>query len=309
MITQRTRSVVVAALSLLSLLCVACAPGTLAYPQGSLPLADCEGHLALQQPEEHCVTALNEVELTPSVEDLPEDVADTFVCFTMPKDTELVTCDPDGAADGKRVAIVGDSHAAMLGYPISQLAEEAGWSVTRLVSNGCVWTVTPFDEEGCPEKLAAQQEILLESEPFDVVIVSSVMIPAHRPGALDRINERFDLLIETGAEIIVLQDNPFLDEEREACIIDEGLSDDRLLGCAQPRATGYAMIDQYLNVGRSRDDVKVVMTADLFCNDHVCPLVVGGTAVYRDGHHLTASYAASIAPELMTRIRAASDVL
>lgn len=303
------RRAVLVAFSLIALLCTACAPGTLAYPQQSLPLEDCEGHLALQQSEEHCLTALGDVALVPTLDELPEDVADTFVCFTMPRDTELVTCDPDGDPDGVKVAIVGDSHAAMTAYPLSQLAEEAGWNVTRLVSNGCVWTVTPFDEDGCPEKLAAQQEILLEGEPFDVVIVSSVMIPTYRADAVERINERFDQLIESGAEVIVVQDNPYLDDERKACILDDGLTEERLLGCAQPRVTGYGMIDQYLHVATSRDDVKEVRTADLYCTDRVCPLVVGGTIVYRDSHHLTASYAASIAPELLERIREASDVL
>lgn len=309
MIRPRVRYFVAAAVSVMVLLCTACAPGTLAYPRTSLPLEACEGHLALQQPEEHCLSALDGVELQPTLEVLQDDVADTFVCFTMPKDVDLVTCDPDGDPEGVRVAIVGDSHAAMIAYPLSQLATEAGWNVTRLVSNGCVWTVAPFDEDGCEKKLAAQQEILLGEEPFDVVIVSSVMIPAYRADAVERINERFDQLIATGAEIVVVQDNPYLDDERKACVLDDGLTEERLLRCAQPRVNGYGMIDQYLTVATSRDDIKEVRTADLFCNDRVCPLVVGGTVVYRDSHHLTASYSAMIAPELLERIREESDKL
>lgn len=303
------RRLAAAALTVVALLCTACAPGVLVYPQTSLPLADCEGYRALQQSEEHCVEALGEADVTPHPDELSEDVDDTFDCFTMPEDIELVTCDPDGPDNGKRVAFIGDSHMALLAYPVSQLAHAAGWNVTRLVSNGCVWTVTPFDEDGCADRLAEQEDILLHGEPFDVVIVSSVMIPAHRPGALGRINERFDLLIDSGAEVIVVQDNPFLDDARAACILDDGISEQRLLGCALPRTVGYGMVDQYLNVARGREDVHAVMTDDLFCTDRICPLVVGGQIVYRDNHHLSASYAASIAPELMTRIREMSDVL
>ena len=42
---------------------------------------------------------------------------------------------------------------------------------------------------------------------------------------------------------------------------------------------------------------------DLFCNDRVCPSIIGNALVYRDGTHITTAYSAEFADTMMNGIR------
>ena len=44
--------------------------------------------------------------------------------------------------------------------------------------------------------------------------------------------------------------------------------------------------------------VDYLDTTPIFCVDGSCPAVVGGVAVYRDGQHVAATYARTLAPYL-----------
>ena len=48
--------------------------------------------------------------------------------------------------------------------------------------------------------------------------------------------------------------------------------------------------------------IRAIDPEQWFCIDGLCPVVVGSTPVYFDGHHLTAEYARRIAPEVVTAI-------
>jgi hypothetical protein len=41
---------------------------------------------------------------------------------------------------------------------------------------------------------------------------------------------------------------------------------------------------------------------EYYCQPTVCPIVIGNVLVYRDGHHLTATYVKTIAPYLARAI-------
>ena len=46
-----------------------------------------------------------------------------------------------------------------------------------------------------------------------------------------------------------------------------------------------------------------------FCTRDVCPAVIGGAVVYRDGHHLTQTYALSLTDKIAAALVEASTPL
>ncbi|MGN0110778.1 MAG: SGNH hydrolase domain-containing protein, partial [Cellulosimicrobium funkei] len=49
-------------------------------------------------------------------------------------------------------------------------------------------------------------------------------------------------------------------------------------------------------------DAQLIDLTRYYCSDGECPAVIGGVVVYRDGHHLTATYVESLAPVLRDRL-------
>lgn len=268
--------------------------------------AECRGVNALEHSREACDAALVGQPLDPLLNERAADIGDSFECFTYADEVSLKSCAPLSPGEPEvRVAIVGDSHAAMLAPSLTTSANERGWEMQAMVSNGCVWTNSPSSER-CDQRLAEQKNILLGGDHFDIVIVSSVATSTVTSETQEIINKRFDQLVEAGSAIVVVQDNPRLAAETESCI-DAADSDQVIAGrCDFDQADAYPMTDQYWLVAQQRDDIASVMTSDLFCDDGVCPVEIGGLIVYRDIHHLTATYAASIADELLRRIDAAA---
>jgi len=63
--------------------------------------------------------------------------------------------------------------------------------------------------------------------------------------------------------------------------------------------------DLMVAAAEGQPGVTVVDMNDLFCRDGSCTPVVGGVVGYRDSHHITATYATTLAPYLEERIEQA----
>lgn len=49
--------------------------------------------------------------------------------------------------------------------------------------------------------------------------------------------------------------------------------------------------------------VRLVDVNDLFCDEIECFVVVGNSTIYRDAHHMTATYAETLTPYIEERMR------
>ena len=307
---MRGKRVGIAVLALLTALLSGCAASD--EPVASTPSktestetlqpADCDGVKALEHSAQECAEVLADQQLAPPLEERAADIGTSFDCFTYPDERALKECAAIDASDGDvRIALVGDSHAAMLSGALTTSAEAQGWSLHTIASNGCVWTNSP-DLPECADRLAQQEQVLLGGEPFDVVIVTSLSSDDVPDESQAIINERFGQLEAAGSQVVVVQDNPQLSDESEACL--ESASEDAVRAgeCDVPISTAYQHMDQYWQAAHGRSDVTAIPTQDLFCSDDVCPIVIGDTVVYRDAHHVTATYASVIGEILFDRI-------
>lgn len=276
--------------------------------EGATTNDQCYGHRALVTGDETCAEELATEPLRPSRGDLRGDIGDAYECYTNADEHSLRDCAPYGPEDGLRVAIIGNSHAAMMTPPLRQVAEERGWNLTVLVGNGCVWTTASRDSD-CGERLAQQEELLLGNDPFDVVIAVGSAMENRDEYPIDTVRERFHAIIERGSDLIVIEDNARLSEEQRTCLLEATDAVLRAGGCDMTEEEGFDFTDGYWEVAQEMDDVVAVPTRDLFCAEGVCPLVIGGLIVYRDGNHLTLTYLESIFPELMERIDDRTEAL
>ncbi len=247
------------------------------------------------QPDE---VSINDV--TPTLDALPTDTAGGYSCWR-PKGGELATCTFGSTeADARRVALVGDSHAAALLPAFLETSEELGWSLDTFVGFGCQWRDQPTDSD-CDDVADQVQQRLVDGG-YDLVITTAARW-AIADAAPESFSERWSEVEATGAEVVVVGAVPIVPEPTFACLSRVGAN---LNDCSSPRSEVTQPADVQLAAAADSDAAVVDMT-DFYCDEATCPAVIGGTVVYRDAAgHISGTYMKTMAPYLVERIIAAS---
>lgn len=144
---------------------------------------------------------------------------------------------------------------------------------------------------------------------YDFVIVTGKrnmsVNPQAAAGQIRRYVEAWRPVLERGTRIVVVVDNPALGATDLGCLVDDTANGGDPTRCAVDRKGSLGTGDA-LEEAAKRTDGKVQMVdlTDLFCTETQCPLVIGNVIVYRDAHHMTATYARTLGPHLVERVAA-----
>jgi peptidoglycan/LPS O-acetylase OafA/YrhL len=223
------------------------------------------------------------------------------ICFYGPKDATLT------------VALVGDSHAAHWFPALEGLANERGWRLVPFTKYSCTfvdlriysaWLKREYTE--CEAWRTNVVKALRELKPDLVVVTSHRWFPTIVAGDDDatRQGEAMARLIrQLPGRIVLLADTPISRYDVPACL-SRNLKDIRR--CASDRAYALgAKPHARERVAARLTGAALVDLSDVICpGKGKCPAVVDGMIVYRDDHHLTATFAASLAPILGERLPA-----
>lgn len=81
---------------------------------------------------------------------------------------------------------------------------------------------------------------------------------------------------------------------------------DAVAACTSKAADVLSSDGALILASRQCPELRLISFDDAFCAvDGPCPPVIGNVVVYRDAHHMTATYSATLAPALSRRLRAA----
>lgn len=229
-------------------------------------------------------------------------------CMTDNESADLKVCE-FGDVDGAFVVgLVGDSHAAHWLPALQLLAIEHEIRILTFLKGSC-----PLSEaerasdsllrETCEEWKEAVEEELDERKEIDALFVSAssrngfVTQPGEDPEqvAVRGYVEAWEELPENIEKVVVLRDIPRPRGDVTLCL--ERLEDDEQLddACALPR--DESLLEDPAAVAATRTPRAVLLDfSDVFCDDENCRPVVGNALVYRDGHHMTATFARTMAP-------------
>ncbi|MDA8372401.1 MAG: acyltransferase family protein [Nocardiopsaceae bacterium] len=251
-----------------------------------------------------------------ALEDLPSVYGDD--CQATPS---VLTPDPCsyGPEDADTtIAIVGDSHAAHWVPALRELAGDRNWRLYTFTKSSCAFTDTLIERDGrpyfeCPEWNEAVVEKLVSDVQPDLVFTSSSVQATSYSAKSDTEGEAeiaegmarlWQPLEEAGSELVVIRDTPRTRARLPECVARHL---DELDSCAQTWDDAFASDDPQLRAAdRPDNDAEVIDLRDRFCTGGTCPPVIGNVLVYRDSHHLTATYSKLLAPELS---KAASSIL
>lgn len=240
--------------------------------------------------------------------------ADATDCFSDEPAFPLLTCrfgDPHGAID---VALVGNSHAGHWLPALEQIAKTRHWRITTHLASKCTAAVLPQEFEvdgassGCMNWTRETAAAVAQSRPDLIVFVNRTGRPALGESSLGdsvakyRAGFRTSLesLSSTGVPVVVIRDTPIpvaggIDSVPD-CL---ALHTDNRAACSGRRAV-WLPADPSIAAARQLGDrgVSVADLTEAFCDETTCWGAIGGVIVYSDGHHITTTYARTVAPRL-----------
>jgi peptidoglycan/LPS O-acetylase OafA/YrhL len=222
------------------------------------------------------------------------------------------------------VALVGDSIAGNWFPALNAIAEDQHWELVTELHGNCSWTSTmlwygptsgPYTQ--CHQWGAAVLHDLITTIRPDVVITSgrASMLPVDHPRidpraraeVGDGMADYWGDLMRHGIPVIAIRETPEMPLDPPTCLAKN--ASDQVV-CDIPVARAIVADPPSAYAARALGGrVPVVNMDSLICGPQDCDPVVGNVLVYFDSHHLTNSYAQTMAPFVRQRLLAASPAL
>lgn len=259
--------------------------------------------------------------IAPAVLEANKDNAQDYgdgKCHRDYEGTEPADCSFGDTESSTEVVLVGDSHAANWAPALIDIAEEEGFKLTVHTKSGCAFAPVDQVKEGgsypeCREWVDAVHDEIEATSPDAVItsnkgsrrIVSHGEILPEAKGEAQLENayeELWDDLTGQGIGLVVIADTPEMGHHVPECVSEHPT---KLTKCSTPRQEALEEIPRpELDAAKEVEGVEVISMDNWVCpDDDNCPAVVGNTLVWRDSHHLTATYSESLAKPLAAKLR------
>ncbi|KUI32846.1 acyltransferase [Mycobacterium sp. IS-1496] len=246
-------------------------------------------------------------DLSPPLGDVAKPEVFVNGCVLSWRDVDQLECVTGDAASAVRVALVGDSHAAMWQPALETVAEQHHWRLETMSKVTCplmeLPITSPYLGRAFSECEQWRGDVLarLESERRQLIVVDMSRryggdfgFVTYDPAWVDGLGRLVSRLRATGAAVLVLGPAPDPLSTVPSCVSDHM---DDVVACSPARPAA-------LDAGGIAAEAAAVRAAggsyadlgDLFCTAQRCPVIVGNTLVYRDDNHITGEYARWLAP-------------
>jgi hypothetical protein len=236
-------------------------------------------------------------------------------CLARASKYPIVTCH-FGARSDFEVALVGNSHAAHWVPTLDTIAKRRHWQVTTYLAASCSGTYNltamatlPIAHRcvGWGTHVVAR----LRADPPDLIVFATHMgrsawgingIERSLPTFEDGFHRMFVDLARAGRPIVVIRDTP-QPIGHGVDSIPDCIAEHR--GDPKPcngRRKAWMIADPAATAARGlrarKLDITVADLNDYLCDKTTCFAAIGGVIAYFDGHHLSATYARTLAPYL-----------
>jgi peptidoglycan/LPS O-acetylase OafA/YrhL len=221
-----------------------------------------------------------------------------------------------GDRDGQfTVALVGDSHAAQWLPALTRVAVKYGWRIEAYTKSSCtladvLTTISltgsePYDS--CTDWNRNMMQALTGDEKPDVLVTSSFSHVAVIDGARQSkaqsiravgagLHRSWSELADAGVPVVSIVDTPDMGIAIPECVSENST---KLLRCAVDRDTAMKGVGQIEKLGaHGLPSARLIALTSMICPEKLCAPVIGNVLVWRDAHHLTASYSRSLSVAL-----------
>ena len=228
---------------------------------------------------------------------------------------EPATAPPTGCVFGRpsgtfTIALVGDSHASALFPAVDWVARQHGARLLPLVKVACPFIAMPIvdpilkrEYTECATWNANVIARLATVKPNLTIVAMSHWIYPLRSSDLSATSIGTAVgreLERLRGRVVLLVDTPHADVDVPACL---SANQSDVGACATPRAialSGHGTIER---IAATVAGVPTLDLAPAVCPASPCPAVLDDMIVFRDSHHLTATFSAALGPVLDRALR------
>ncbi len=260
--------------------------------------------------------------LKPTLDRAKQDAPlDRPECLTKEYETTPKRCWFGPVDASTTVAIMGDSHALMLLPPLISTATEQGLRLVTLFKGGCVPVLFTMNSgqyaldrgESCR---AWRQDAYrwLRENPVDLLLLTSAdtyglvdsngraLNPGKKAGAWKTgMLKTLDSLPEP-SRVMLLGDVPHNSGNPISCVKSHTSNMSACLTRREPRSK--RTIEIALREAAAAKGAQFRTLVGKICTYDPCPVVQGNILIWRDRHHLTATFANKIAPSVSALVMA-----
>jgi len=215
--------------------------------------------------------------------------------------------DPSGTYT---VAFVGDSHASALFPGVNAVAKAHGWKLIPYLKIDCSFLdlndLVYFGPPtvAYPECMTWNRAVvrMLQKSPPDLVIISMSrwIFTASNVGVTTQTNALISMInkIPKSSKVVIIQDPPLPTAQPVPECLSSYLNDYRR--CAYTRTVGFGsyMGTREQNAAKATGAGLIVLTDQICPGTGNCPVVINNIIAWRDQHHLTATFAATLGPAI-----------
>jgi hypothetical protein len=221
--------------------------------------------------------------------------------------------DPNGSYT---VALVGDSHASALFPGVNAVATAHGWKLIPYLKINCPFLDLKLDWYGPPRTPYPECDTwnpvilskLQKSPPNLIIISMSRWIFTHDTGQENVTDEAASLIrmikkLPAASRVVIIQDPPLPTVWKVPECLASNLTN--YTKCDYPRynGTGSGMGLREQQAAAATGAGLIDLTGTI-CpgSGSTCPVVQNGMIMWRDDHHLTATYSASLGPVIDAKL-------
>ncbi len=269
-----------------------------AKPGGKLP----PGALALADP--HYNWRNEKISnVVPKPERARDDVPDAYDtnCRQDLRGTDVKTCDFGSPESKFKIVMLGDSHATHWFPTFEEIARRQPIYFRGATKAACLFSTEiiysgalkrPYTE--CAE-WSRNVIAWLEREKPDLVLVSQS--PAYPVAVVGGVASAWTRLIEMGLKVQAIRSTPWMPFEAGKCLASKK---DWLNDCVARRSSVLKRDPIFKAAAKS--EVDTIDFSNSFCDTDSCPVIIGGVLLYRDSHHITATYARTLSQVMEQRL-------
>ena len=215
--------------------------------------------------------------------------------------------DPSGTYT---VAFVGDSHASALFPGVNAVANAHGWKLIPYLKIDCSFLDLNDLEYFGPPRVAYPECMTwnravvskLQKNPPDLVIISGSrwIFTASNINVTTQTNALTAMInkIPKSSKVVIIQDPPLPTSQSVPECLSSYLNDYRR--CAYTRTVGFgpSMGQREQNAAKATGAGLIVLTDQICPGTGDCAVVINNIIVWRDQHHLTATFATTLGPAI-----------
>lgn len=217
-------------------------------------------------------------------------------CHQEQKGVDATGCqlgDPDGT---RTIVVLGDSHAAQWIPAVDRIAKDRKWKLVSFTKSACPVTRVTILDDGKPYEQCTlwREKVLAEIarlKPDFVITSQSNYSSVPADAMIEGLRSVWNELAGEGVRVIAIRNTPFSLFDPRNCLATDPAK------CVNPRSK-VEPENIFARAAEAAKGVTLVDLNDALCGRDTCPAVVGNIVVFRDNHHLTATYSLALAPYL-----------